>query len=220
MATAAYNARVYITGTSTGLTGAPGEPMTDLAIGGAKVTWQITAEAKRIVDPATAIVIYDDTTGIAYAHPYSIDFLFGTVTLSVAAVSSIKIQGNYLPRAEITNAYEYDLSLSKTLADTSVFQNGFVTRTATLGDVSGSLSCYDNTSTSYSGVTLKSVFDSTTPKVLEVDMSATKLRAFVLMESSDLSAGVDGVQTLSSSFSCASVDAVTGGQEVDFAFGT
>ena len=220
MATASYSASVFITGTSTGLTAAPGEVMSDLAIGGARVTWQIANVAKRIVDPATAIVIYDDTTGVPYVHAFAIDYLFGTVTLSVAAATSIRIQGNYLPRSEITNAYEYDISLSKTLADTSIFQNGFVKRTETLGDVSGSLSCYDNTSTSYGGVTLLSVFLSTTPKVLEVSMGATVLRALVLMENSDFGASVDGVQTLSSSFSCASVGALTTGQEVDFAFGT
>lgn len=220
---ASYNASVFITGTSTGLTGAPGEPMTDLGIGGAKVTWQITNTAKRIVDPATAIVIFDDTTGAPWAGTFAIDYLFGIVTLNVAAASSIKIQGNYLPRSEITAAYEYDLSLSKNLADVTTFSGGtddHISRLATLSDVSGSLSCYDNTSTSYGGMTLKQVFDTTTPKILEVNMSASVLRSFVLMESTELSASVDGVQTLSSSFSATSVNATTTGQEVDFTFGT
>ncbi len=226
---ASYNASVFVTGTSTGLTGAPGEAMTDLGIGGAKVTWQITNTAKRIVDPATAIVIWDDTTGAAWAGTFTIDYLFGIVTLNVAAASSIKIQGNYLPRSEITSAYEYDLSLSKNLAEVTAFSGGtadHISRLATLSDVSGSLSCYDNTSTSYGGMTLKQVFDSTTPKILEVDMSASVLRAFVLMESSDFSASVDGVQTLSSSFSATTINAAgstpagSAGQEVDFTFGT
>jgi hypothetical protein len=220
---ASFNASVFVTGTSTSLTGAPGEPMTDLGIGGARVTWQITNAAKRIVDPATAIVIYDDNAGAPWAGTFTIDYLHGTVTLNAAAATTIKIQGNYLPRSEITAAYEYDVSLSKNLSDVTAFSGGtddHISRLATLSDLSGSLSCYDNTSTSYGGMTLKQVFDSTTPKVLEVNMSATILRAFVLMEGSDFSASVDGVQQLSSTFSAASINATTTGQEVDYSFGT
>ncbi|QDP63944.1 MAG: hypothetical protein Unbinned3992contig1000_58 [Prokaryotic dsDNA virus sp.] len=224
---ASFNASVFVTGTSTGLTGAPGEPMTDLGIGGARVTWQITAEAKRIIDPATPITIFDDTAGAAWGGTFTIDYLHGIVTLNAAAASTIKIQGNYLPRSEITSAYEYDVSLSKTLADVTAFSGGtndHISRIATLSDLSGSLSCYDNTTTSYGGMTLKQVFDSTTPKVLEVNMSASILRAFVLMEGTELSMAVDGVQTLSSNFSAArvlaagSTPAGTAGQEVDYSF--
>ena len=220
---ASFNASVFVTGTSTGLTGAPGEPMTDFLIGGARVTWQITDETKRIVDPQTAIVIHDVTTGNPWAGTFTIDYLFGTVTLNAAAAGDIKIQGNFLPRKEITAAYEYDLSLSKNLSDVTAFSGGtndHISRIATLSDVSGSLSCYDNSSTSYGGMTLKDVFDSTTPKILEVNMSASILRSFVLMESTEFSAAVDGVQTLSSSFSATSVIATTTGQEVDYTFGT
>lgn len=217
MATAAYNASIAITGTSTALTAAPGEPMTDVS-GGAKTVWQITNAAKRIVDPATAIVIYDDNTGAPWAGTFTIDYFFGTVTLNVAAATTIKIQGNYLPRSVITNAYEYNISMTRGLAETSVFSTGHTLRTRALSDISGSISCYDNTSTSYSGMTLKDVFDSATAKVLEVDMGTTVLRAFVLMESSELSSAVDGVQTLSSNFQASGVVATTTGQEVDYGF--
>lgn len=208
---ASFNARVYVTGTPTGMVAEPTTPL-----GGDQ--HQITATAKRILDPSAAVDVLDG--GGAYAGAVTIDYLFGTVTLAPAAGGAVTISANYLPRHEITSAYEYDLSLSKTLADTTTFQGGYTKRTKTLGDVSGSLSCYDNTSTSYTGLTLKSVFDSDTPKVLEVDMNGTVLRALVLMENSDFSASVDGVQSLSSSFSCASVNALTSGQEVDYAFGT
>lgn len=219
MATASYLATVSVTGTSTGLTAAPGEPMTDLGIGGARVTWQITDATKRIVDPANAIVIYDDNAGAPWGGTYTIDYLNGTVTLSVAAATTIKIQGNYLPARQIANAYEMSVSLTKTLTDTSLLGTAHTQRTAALGDITGSFGCYAHGLTTYGGdVKLGTLLIDGTTKIVEMDLSQTILRFFAMFESIEASASVDGVQTMSASFSMNSQTAVTTGQEVDFAW--
>lgn len=216
MASAGYLASVYVTGVSTGLTGGAGEPMTDVS-GGARTGYQITDAAKQIVDPNTAIVIFDNNTGAIYAHAFTMDFLTGTVTLSIAAGAlGVKIQGNYLPKRQILNAYSIDASLSKTLADTSLFGAEYVQRTSTIGDITGSMGCYD-AATTYTDVKLSSVTLAGTPKVIDMQWGSSRyLRFFALFESTEISASPDGVQTLTAGFSMASQTAVTGGTEVDY----
>lgn len=215
--TASYLATVSVTGTSTGLTGGTGEPMTDVS-GGARTSYQITDATKRIVDPATAIVIYDNNTAGAWAGSYTMDYLNGTVTLSPAAGAlGVKIQGNYLPARQITQAYEVDASLSKNLVDTSLLGTAFQLRTPALGDASGTMSCYDFGLTTYGGdVNLKTILLDGTAKVVEIDFDQVILRFFALFESIESSASVDGVQSLSASFSMSSQTALTTGAEVDF----
>jgi hypothetical protein len=216
MASAGYLASVYVTGVSTGLTGGAGEPTTDVS-GGAKTSWQITDAAKQIVDPGTAIVIFDNNTGAAYAHAFTMDYLSGTVTLAVAAgAAGIKIQGNYLPKRQILNAYSMDVSLSRNLADTSLFGAEFVKRTPTIGDISGSMACYD-AATTYTDVKLSSVTLAGTPKVVDMQWGgANYVRFFALFESTEISATPDGVQELTASFQMAAQTAVTGGTPVEY----
>lgn len=214
MATASHLATVSVTGTATAMTG---EAMTDVS-GGAKTSFQITATSKRIVDPATAIVINDTHTGGAWAGTFTIDYLTGTVTLSGAATASITITGKFLPSRQILNAYEVDVNLTKNLVDTSLLGQGHMLRTPTLGDITGSLSCYDNGNQLYTDVQLSSIVTDGTSKVIDIDWNGgtNLLRFFAKLENLDSTASVDGVQTATVSFSMDGQTALTTGQEVDF----
>lgn len=213
-ATAGYLATISVTGTATTMTG---EAMADIS-GGANTAFQITNTAKRIVDPATAIVITDLNTGAPWAGTFTINYLTGTVTLSGAAVGGITITGKYLPVRQITQAYELSVSLSRNLADSSLLGTEHTQRTTTLGDVSGSVTCYDTGLEQYTDVTLASVLQSGVSKVMEINWNGgtNYLRFFAKFESVEASASVDGVQTATASFSMDGQTALTTGQEVDF----
>jgi hypothetical protein len=219
MATAAYLAKLYVTGTSTGLTGGAGEPMSDVS-GGARTTYQVTDTAKQVIDPATAIVVFDNNTGAPYANSFTIDYLTGSVTLSVAAGAlGVKLQGNYLPKRQILNAYEMSVSLSKNLVDTSVLGTDHMLRTPALGDVTGSFTCYENGTTTYTDIQLVDLANDGTIKVIDMDMSGTGanfIRFFAIFESLESSQSVDGVQTATVNASMASQTALTTSQEVDY----
>jgi hypothetical protein len=213
-ATAGYLATISMTGTATTMTG---EAMTDIS-GGATTSFQITATTKRIVDPATAIVITDLNTGAPWAGTFTIDYLTGTVTLSGAAVGGITITGKYLPVRQIAQAYELDVSLARNLPDSSLLGTEHTQRTGALGDITGSLSCYDTGLETYTDISLASVLQSGASKVIEINWNGgtNYLRFFCKLETVDASASVDGVQTASASFSMDAQTALTTGQEVDF----
>ena len=220
MANASYLASISGPGTSTARTAAPGEAMTDLGIGGARVTWQVTDSARRVIDPSVAIVIYDDNAGAPWGGTYTIDYLTSTVTLNAAAATTIKIQGNFLPTRQITNAYEMDISLARTLADTSLMGVEYTIKTGALCDITGSMSCYDDGNTVYTDVDLNQILlDGTSKVVKAVRADGTgQLLFFAMFESAEVSASIDGVQTLSASFSGNGQTALTTGQEVDFSW--
>jgi hypothetical protein len=210
MASAGYLATVSVTGTATTMTG---EAMGNIA----GTTFQITDAAKRIVDPATAIVIKDG--GVVWGGTFTIDYLSGMVTLSGAPGGAVTIDGKYLPARQIAQAYEIDASLNRNLADSSLLGSDFSKRTSTIGDITGSMSCYDTGLEVYTDVDLAQILKDGTTKVVEMDWNGTNiLRFFALFESIEASASVDGVQSASASFSMNGQTALTTGQEVDFSF--
>tara|TARA_R100000664_G_C2703818_1_gene103169 strand:+ start:33 stop:674 length:642 start_codon:yes stop_codon:yes gene_type:complete len=208
-ATAGYLATISMTGTAT--------TMTNEAMSGGGVTFQITAATKRIVDPATAITIKDGASTIN-PSTYTFNYLTGTVVLSGAPTGSVTITGKFLPVRQIAQAYELDVSLSRTLVDTSLLGTEHTLRTAALGDITGSLSCYDTGLEAYTDISLASVLQSGVSKVIEMSWNGgtNYLRFFSKLESVEASASVDGVQTATASFSMDAQTAVTTGQEVDF----
>jgi hypothetical protein len=212
MATAAYLAKVYVTGTATTMTGqAMGSS------GGSLYT--ISDASKTLVDPSTAITVKDGGVTVL-PSTYSFDYLTGQVTLAAPAGGAVTIDGKFLPKRQILNAYEMSVSLSKSLVDTSLLGTGHVLRTVALGDISGSFSCYDNGRTQYTDIRLSDLAVEDAIRVIDMDFSdgagSTFIRFLAKIESLESSQSVDGVQEASVSFSMASVTAVTTGVEVDF----
>lgn len=209
-ATAGYLATVSVTGTSTAM-------VAEVMGAVAGTTFQISAASRQIVDPATAIVIKD--AGVVWGGTYTFDYLTGTVTLSGAPGGAVTIDGNFLPARQIAQAYEVDVSLSRTLPDSSLLGSDFTQRTPALGDITGSFACYDSGLNVYTDVDLAQILVDGTTKVVEMDWNATNiLRFFATFESIEASMAVDGVQTATASFSLSGQTALTTGQEVDFSF--
>lgn len=207
-ASAGYLATVSVTGTAT--------TMTNEAMGGAGVTYQITAADRQVVDPATAITIKDGGVAVA-SSTYSFDYLTGTVTLSGAPGGAVTIDGKFLPKRQIAQAYEADVTLSKNLVDTSLLGTVHTQRTSTLGDISGSFACYDSGLNVYTDVDLAQILVDGTAKVIDLDWNGTNyLRFFAQFETIESSMAVDGVQTATASFSMSAQTVLTTGQEVDF----
>lgn len=207
-ATAGYLATVSVTGTATTMTGE--------AMGGAGVTYQITSADRQIVDPASAITI--KIGGAAQAtSTYSFDYLTGTVTLSGPPGAAVTIDGKFLPKRQIAQAYEVDVSVSRMLQDSSILGTAHTLRTSTLGDITGSFSCYDSGLNVYTDVDLAQILQDGTAKVIDLNWNGTQfLRFFALLESVEASAAVEGVQAATVGFSMSAQTALTTGQEVDF----
>ena len=208
-ATAGHLATISITGASTTMTG----EATTLTAG---TSFQITTAARRIVDPAVAIVIKDG--GVVWGHSFTFDYLNGIVTLDRAPGGAVTIDGAFLPSRQITQAYELDVSLSASLADSSLLGTAFTQRTRALSDITGSLSCYDSGLTTYTDVEPVDLLDNATTKVIDIQWNGgtNYLRFFAMFENVEPSAAVDGIQSLSASFSANGQTALTTGQEVDY----
>jgi hypothetical protein len=210
-ATAGYLATISITGASTTMTN---EPTTNTS----GTSFQMDTAARRIVDPAVALVIKDG--GSAWGGTFTFDYLNGIVTLSGAPTGAVTIDGAFLPSRQITQAYEMDVSLSRNLVETSLLGSEFTQRTDALGDITGTFSCYDSGLSVYTDVDIAQILVDGSAKVIEMDWNGgtNVLKFFANFESVDPSMSVDGVQTMSASFSMSGQTALTTGQEVDFSF--
>lgn len=108
---AAWNASVKISGTPVVMTG----EATTLVSG---TTYRITNTAKRIIDPATAVVVKDGGTPVT---PTAIDYLFGTVTLGSAPGGAVTVDGAYVPTAALAEAKSVEMAASLAVLDKSAF---------------------------------------------------------------------------------------------------
>ena len=209
MATAGYLATISVTGASTAMTN---EPTTNTS----GTSFQMDTAARRIVDPSVALVIKDG--GSAWGGTFTFDYLNGIVTLSGAPTGSVTIDGAFLPARQISQAYELDVSLSASLPDSSLLGSEFTQRTRALGDITGSLTCYDTGTQTYTDVDLVGALTDGSTKVVDIQWNGgtNYLRFFAMFESVEASASVDGLQSATASFSMNSQIALTTGQEVDF----
>lgn len=111
---AGYVATLKMTGTSTSMTSEA------CALVSGK-TYQITNTAKRVIDPAVAVVVRDGVTDVT-ANVISIDYLFGKVTFSAGytVVGAITIfSGNYLPLATVASMKGFTLTQTADATDIS-----------------------------------------------------------------------------------------------------
>lgn len=211
MATAAYAAKLYRSGTSTSMTA----EATTLVTG---KTYRITNAAKRMLDPAVAVVVDDGGSPVSASDILSIDYLHGIVTFDpgYTVLGAITVDANYLPLSQIADVHDVSLSTSVTMLDDTVYEDTAVSRLPGLRDLSGSFSVYDGGSTDISdlmaaGTVLYLTFMHTG--------SATDahLRARVLLESQDASVAVDGLVESTYNVVGASIKSVEG-RDVSWSF--
>lgn len=219
MASAAFTCAIKQTGTAVAMTG---EATTNTTGN----TYQVTNTAKRILDPSTAITVYDGVTPIADTS-VTVDYLFGKVTLSSPPGGAVTIDGAYLPSYSVAEAKAFELSFSKDVFESTVMAATTTskTRTAGLKDVSGSITQLDNllTDLDSGGTTIVPFTDFTagTTRVLEVTFpSGTIFRAFVTFSGVAEKTSVDALLESTLSFEG---NAVTGTDQTEgssFGFST
>lgn len=180
---AGFNCTVKVSGTPTTLTEAA------CTNSGDDTTYQITTAANRILDPATEVVVEidplgDDTWETADAEDYTVDYLFGKVTFGSALDGDhlVRVSGKYLPVHAVAEARTFDLSMTRTELDCTVF--GDTARSYELGlkSAEGSIESLDMLSTDLDGGAGEHVIEDfwtdDTPKLLEIDVSGAATQYF------------------------------------------
>lgn len=131
------------------------------------------------------------------ATAYSLNRLNGRVTYAGAATRVIKISGDYLPMATAGYANSASNSRAAELLDTSSFGNTHKKRIAGLKSASGVLTQFNVADTTYIDALVAGL-----PIVIEQDTAAADEpdRFWALLESTEVAAAVEGVQSESVSW--------------------
>jgi hypothetical protein len=211
MATAGYSAKLYRSGTSTAMTA----EATTLVTG---KTYRITNAAKRMLDPAVAVVVDDGGSPVSASDILSIDYLHGLVTFdpSYTVSGAITFDANYLPLSQIADVYNASFSTSVMMLDDTVYEDTTVSRKAGLKDLSGSFSAYDEAATAISSLMAAGTVLYLT-WMQTGSATADHLRARVLLESEDASVAVDGLVETTYNVVGASTKSVEG-RDVSWSF--
>jgi hypothetical protein len=190
VATAAFNSSVRVNGTSTSFSN---EATTKLT---ANTRYQITADAKRLIDPAVSVTVEVDADGggaggyvTADPSTYTLDRLFGIVTFAAdqGASALVRVSGNYLPVLTLAEVAEYQFKASADTLDKTAFGDTAKTKQPGLKDISGSLKLHSLISYDHDpgGGTkrLSDLFDAGTPVLLEISRGGKRFRAWIVLES-------------------------------------
>lgn len=113
MANAGYKAAVYLAGTPAAVTGAACTSLTS-------TVYQITNDARRVIDPDAAIVVKANGVTVA-ASGYTINYLFGKITFAVAPTAPVTIDYSYVPLSEACSIRGFSLSFERTELDVTTF---------------------------------------------------------------------------------------------------
>jgi hypothetical protein len=212
---AGYNASIKVGGTATTITD---EATTELDEGPPQV-FQITNTAKRVLDPATAVVIKDETTADVTSD-FTIDFNTGTVTSATGGYVSVTISGKYIPLHTVAQCTVATINASVAELDSSELGEAFtklecgkgtaeveITRLGAMSDVldGGSL-------------TWQSLFDGRTLLLLQAAYSTRLFISWGRLLGIPSELPQDGLVTHSLSFKSSPRLAVTQSTEVGFSF--
>ena len=112
---------------------------------GAHLVYQITAAAKRVLDPTAVVTVKEDAVPSVAA--YTLNRLNGTVTFAVArgAVVVVTVSGSYLPQSTAISCTDWNLTLSGIAADVSEYGDVFMQRLAISKDAIGSVKSWRDT---------------------------------------------------------------------------
>lgn len=170
--------------------------------------YQVTNTARRILDPATAIVVKD--TGVTVAASfYSLDILFGKVTFSgYTPTGAVTVTGAYLPMTAIGEARAVAIDCKADMLDSTTYDaNGVRVKVAGLRDFTLSFEYLsapvtDLDSGTVGTQTLQVWREAGTAKVVEVKLGAAYFRGWGSFETSEsLKAGVADLNVFSCSLS-------------------
>ena len=122
---------------------------------------------------------------------YTLNRLSGKATFATASSRVVKISGSYLPMTTAAYAHNATSNRAADVVDVTAYGDTHKKRAVTLLSASGSLSQFDITDTTYSDALSAGV-----PVVLELseDGVVEPTRYWVLLESDEVTAAIDGVQ--------------------------
>lgn len=189
------------------------EPMTSLG-GGA---YQITSTARRVVDPAVAVVVEDAAVPVA-SNLWRFDYLFGIVTFSgYSPGGAITVDANYLATADAAEVRSVALSMARDQGDDTVMGDAARSKLPLLKDLTGSASVLAHPSVDW-----LALMNAGTPVLLEFRPASTGefFRAWVLVSGFDEGATFDGLVETTVNFEGASRAAATDGDGAAFGWGS
>lgn len=112
---AGYVAKILKSGTATTFT----DEAVTLITGN---TYQISDATKNVWDRLTAVVVKDGATTLDAGDDYTVDYLFGRVTLTAPPGGTVTISGKYLPMTQVAKANGFTLTQNANANDVSVFE--------------------------------------------------------------------------------------------------
>jgi predicted secreted protein len=159
--------------------------------------YQITNTAKRLIDPATALVVKEN--GVPSVLAYTVNYLYGIVTFPSAPTTPITVDGAYLPLANVAESKGYTLGLTQDMLDRTSFDSaGAMQKLAGLKDATVKLervSINDDIDPVTGGVqSVESRFAAGTPYVIELGLGGTdSWRGWVTTAGVEIGASVDSL---------------------------
>lgn len=215
---AAHPTTIKIPGTSTAMVDQP----CSLVSG---TTYRITDAAKRVLDPDAAVTVKDGGVAVAAAD-YTVDPLFGTVTLDSAPGGAVTISASYLPLLTVGTARGFGIQASRTVLDDTTF--GDLAKAKLLGLADGSVSLdlledlLEDHDPGAGARTLGDYLAQGLPVLVEIHPGAAGpyFRGWYVAESQEVAGEVDDLVTASLSLTC-SARTITGRQDAaSFGWGT
>lgn len=154
-------------------------------------TYQITNTARRILDPAVAIVVKD--TGVTVAATfYTLDLLFGKVTFSgYSPTGAVTITGAYFTVAAVAEVRSFAINMKADLADNTTFDSaGVRSKLPTLRDFTCDFEYLSSPVTDLDAgtagtQTLQSWREAGTAKLIEIKLGSVFWRGWGTFETSE-----------------------------------
>lgn len=178
--------------------GAPVPVVDEATTSLSSTVFQITATARRIMDPRTAITVKANGVTVAPAN-YTLDRMFGKVTFLAPPAAPVVVTYSFIPVATVLGVNNSSASFTRDLGDVTEYGNTSKKKQALLLDVSGNFSTYDPLQDldliAVGRQTLASRWAAGEVFLLEISYGngAFIIRMWVVTESGEISAAVDGL---------------------------
>ena len=180
---AGYSTQIKISGAATEMTGETTTTADD-------TIYQITNAAKQVLDRDTAPTVLDG--GVETVEDYTVNYLNGKITFATNDETRvITVTGKYLPMSVAAYANQMSRSDNCDMLDTTVFGDTHKSRMAGLKSASGTLTNFYSADEVFGTALTAGV-----PIVIEDRTVSTDEpnRTWALLDSSEVSAAVEGVQ--------------------------
>lgn len=142
--------------------------------------------SQRIWDPSASVVVYDGGVPIS-SSTYTIDYLFGEVTLGSSPSGAVTADFTYLPTGEVAQVRSSSVEMKTDLADSTAYGDEAHDFEATTLDCSGSMDLQQHgQETVVSSNSIRDILEAKTAVVVDVALgdSGYYFRAFAMLTSS------------------------------------